>query len=268
MEVSNSTGQNTDYRVSRTGGDISSEGSGTLVRSVRGRVASNDYDVLVPPPGAAWKVEFRVNGELVAKGVVKNPKASVVLVPAEDGAYRVEASVAPLDAFIIYSISEKKWAQKLNEALRENGVSTWLDLVDLGPGTRWQDQIKHAIAATRNIVVVIGPKMKVSDEQRYAWMIALDAVWQDSNKRFIPILLRDAKAPGLIRSSDRPVAAIRVDNPRRDWKRAVADLVKVLKSEADPRDKGEILGITEEDRRRQREFLSYLGEVAESFRRG
>ena len=262
MEVSNSTGQSTDYRVG------ASSGGAPSAQGLKGRLKPGAYDVVKPADARSWKVEFLIDGRVVASKEVKSPKTLVYLVRSETG-YRVVASVAPLDAFITYSAGEKEWARKLEAALKKNGVSTWLDVTRGKPEPPGQDELRKAASEAKNIVVVIGPTKRVSEKQRQEWMAALEAVWRDEGKRLIPLLLQGVEVPGFFRSAaspDRPVTAIRVEDTARGWDRAVADLVKVLKSEADPREKGEIVGTTAEDRRHQQEWFDYLGEVAESFR--
>jgi len=210
-------------------------------------------------------VEFYLGDEILARQVVDSPKASVDLVD-EDGEYRVRMFIPTIDAFITNSIGEQKRAKDLEEALRRHGVSTWLD-------TRRRRlskiELMKVVQDARNFVVLLGPKIGVAEKQRDEWAFALEAVWQDANKRFIPILLEGAKVPAFIRSAaseERPIVPLRIDDPARDWDGAVASLIRILRSEEDPREAGEPVGITEEDRRRQREWLSYLHELAESFR--
>lgn len=59
---------------------------------------------------------------------------------------------------------------------------------------------------------------------------------------------------------------LRIDDPTRDWNDAVASLIRILRSEEDPRKAGGPVGITEEDRWRQREWLAHIHELAESYR--
>jgi hypothetical protein len=172
-----------------------------------------------------------------------------------------------MDAFLSFSASDRKWALKLYDALVAKGLSVWLDK-DVAPATPWTPAIEQAIQSAHNIIVLLGPRQEPSPRERHEWQVALEAVWTSSDKRLIPFLLKDAKLPAFIRSAasaDEPVAAIRVKNPRRDWDRAMSDLVQVLKGEADLRDKGELISTIEEDRFRQRERRSYIRKVAASF---
>ena len=264
MDVSNSTPDSADYRVTSKPG-----GMKTVPPQPRtGLLKPDDYAVEDLPNAESWIVEFMRDGKVIARTEVVSRKASIELIRSGEG-YEVKSSVARIDAFITYSAGEKDWAKRLEADLRENSVSTWLDAASQRRGSQWQEELRRAAFEAKNIVVVIGPTTRVSEKQRQEWGIALEAIWRDSNKRLIPLLLQGVEVPGFFRSAaspDRPVTAIRIENPARDWDRTVADLVKVLKSEADPREKGEIVGTTEEDRRHQREWFAYLRDVAEGFR--
>lgn len=254
MDVSNTTGQNTGYRVIGTG-------ERKILRE--GFLEPNAYVTLKVPKEGQLVVEFRpANGRMIASQVIESPKASVELVD-EGGQKGVHLFVPTIDAFITCSIGEKRRARKLEGVLRRHGVTTWLDTTS---PRRPKAELKKAVQEARNFVVVLGPKVAVTEKQRDEWAFALEAVWQDANKRFIPILLEGAEVPSFIRSAaseERPVVPLRIDNPASDWDDAVASLIRILRSEEDPRKAGEPVGITEEDRRRQREWLSYVREVSD-----
>jgi hypothetical protein len=261
MDITNSTGIDTEYRVTPRQAAKSCE------PGAWNNLGANDYAVVKPLEGGPWTVEFRVRGNGSVSEPVDSPKASVVLVEAV-GAYRVQASVAPIDAFIEYSFSGKSWAEKLDAALRESGVTTWFDARNLLPGDSVRSQLGKAIGEARNLVVLIGPE-ELSEGPRQGprleRMLALEAVWRDPGKRLIPLLLGHPELPTFVRAASswtRPVAAIRVESPSRDWDQAVANLIEVVKSEADPRRKGEVLDTVEEDRRLWKERLGYIKQVA------
>jgi hypothetical protein len=173
-----------------------------------------------------------------------------------------------IDAFITYSPAEETWAARLDADLRRSGVSTWFGADHHGSAAALREQIEKGIADAKNIVVLIGAESAATDRQRFEWMTALEAVWRDSSKRLIAFLLGDAALPGFVRSAvhwSRGTAAIRVDDPSRDWDQAVSGLIKILKSGADLRTTGKVLDTLQEDRRLQRERLSYIRRVAAEF---
>lgn len=230
----------------------------------RSEIAPNDHAVVSLRAPGPWKVLFHIQGRKPLAEVVSSPKASLVLERTR-GKYSVRASVAPIDALITYTPSVKRWAEKLDTALRENGLSTWIDFRDFEAGVSAWEQLEKAIDKTKNIVVLIGRKDDATERQRIAGAVALEAVDKDPNKRIIPLLLSDAELPVFVRAAaywTRPIPAIRAVDPSRDWDRAVADLLEVLKSEVDPRAKGEVIDTAEEDRRLWRERMAYIKHVA------
>jgi hypothetical protein len=173
-----------------------------------------------------------------------------------------------VDAFISYSAADRKWAEKLNQALTASGISTWLDRERVFPAATWRPAIEEAIQAADNTIVLIGPSQKPSLLERHEWQAVVEAIWANTGKRLIPFLLEDAKLPAFVRSTasaDEPIAAIRARNPRRDWNRAVSDLIQVLQGKVDLRDRGELISTIKEDRSERRERLSYIRKVAHSF---
>lgn len=249
MDVSNSTDQDTGYRVIGPGGTV-------VLRE--GFLEPSAYDTIKVTKEGKLIVEFSPrDGRKVSSQVIENPKALVELVD-EDGQTGVRLFVPTIDAFITYSIGEQKRARDLAEALRRHGVSTWLDTKRRRLPKM---ELMKVAQDARNFVVLLGPKMGIAEKQSDEWFVALDAVWRDASKRFIPLLFEGAKVPTFIRSAsseERPVVPLRIDDPTRDWDDAVASLVRILRSEEDPRKAGEPVGITEEDRRRQREWLAHI----------
>ena len=174
-----------------------------------------------------------------------------------------------IDALILYVPSIKKWAEKLDSALRDNDLSTWIDFRDLKSGISAWDQLEEALAQTKNIVALIGAKDDATERQRIAGAVALEALYKDPKKRMIPLLLGNAGLPGFVRAAahwTRPIPSIRIADPARDWAPAVADLIQILRGEADPRTKGEVIDTTEEDRRLWQEHMDYIGRVAAELR--
>ena len=256
MDITNSTGIDTEYRV--TSPAEAAEPDWTIL-------GPNDYAIVTPVKGGPWTVEIRVRGNGAIAEVVDDPRASVVLEETA-GKYRVQSSVAPLDVVLLASPNQQDWAEKLDRALRDSGLSTWSNVRDLDSGLPVRSQLQKAIGDAKNVVAVIGPddSFAVSEQLRPARMIALEAVWRNPGKRLIPLLLGNPELPNFVRSASnwtRRVAAIRA----RDWDRAVSDLIEVLKGKADPRERGEVIDTLEEDRRRFRERLDYIRKVAAEF---
>lgn len=254
MDITNSTGIDTEYRVT-------SPVAGLTEPEWR-RLGPNDYAIVNPREGGPWTIELRVRGNGSIAEVVDNPRASVVLEETA-GKYRVQSSVAPLDVVLLASPNQQEWAEKLDRALRDSGLSTWSSIRNLEPGLPIRSQLEKAVGDAKSVVAVIGPddSFALSEQLRPARMIALEAVWRNPGKRLIPLLLGNPDLPNFVRAASnwtRRVAAIRAEDPARDWDRAVSDLIEVLKGKADPREKGEVIDTLEEDRRRFRERLAEI----------
>lgn len=176
-----------------------------------------------------------------------------------------------MDVFLSYSPADRKWAEKLHSALERQGLTSWLD-TQLRPGEDWLEVMRHALAEAKNIVFLVGSSASVGGAgsfRKAEAQAALETIWGDPEKRFIPILLGDAKLPSFLRSAvpfTSTVEAIRVPNLRRDWSRAVADTIQVLKNEVDLSEKAVEIDTRDEDRALLQERLSYLRQVAASFK--
>jgi TIR domain len=170
-----------------------------------------------------------------------------------------------MQIFISYPLTSRKWAERLAESLREHGFSTWMDTERLKPGDNGRQAIERATRSADAIVVLVGPRREPDDLQRQEWRAALEAGWENPSKPLIPLLLRGAELPTFVRSkfsADEAVPVIRVENPRRDWDRAVNDLIEILKNGTDWGAKSKVPSINAKDRSEQRERLSYIEGMA------
>ena len=255
MDITNATSIDAEYRVTSPRAMRSEESWKSL--------GAHDYAV-VKPQGGPWKVELRVNGGEPVAEVVDSAKASVVL-EEEGGCYRVQASVAIIDAFILYTPSVKEWAEKLDARLRKSGLSTWIDYRDLKTGISLWEQLEKAVSRTDNIVVLAGRKDDATERQRNAGSVALGSIYENPDQRMIPLLLGDAKLPNFVRAAaswtQRPIPSLLIRDPSHDWDRVVSDLVEILQGKAEPQDKGQVIDTSEEDRRLWEERMEYMRQV-------
>jgi len=132
-----------------------------------------------------------------------------------------------MEAFLSYSSADKKLAERLRKELTRDGLSVWWD-EELSPGEKWRHRIEEAIRSADSILVLVGPRDRVDEAQEFTWRVALEAVWRDSSKRLVPILLRGAELPSFVRSgTSGKVRAIQVENSRdvRSVAQAVLDLL-------------------------------------------
>ena len=94
-------------------------------------------------------------------------------------------STAP-EVFISYSRTDTKTMRRLAEALRNRGLTVWVDNEKLTPGNpAWEHEIEKAILACRAVVAVLSPESKRSEWVRRELSFA-----EQHNKRIFPVLIR------------------------------------------------------------------------------
>lgn len=87
MNVSNSTGETTDYRVTAKPGGVPM----APPRPDTGQLGPGEERQLKVSPGQTWTAEFSIDGRVVASAVIGRASARVVLAK-ENGTYRLEVS--------------------------------------------------------------------------------------------------------------------------------------------------------------------------------
>ena len=96
--------------------------------------------------------------------------------------------------FFSYSREDSEFVLRLAKDLRAAGVNIWLDLLDIGPGERWDSAVQTALSSSFQHVLVLSPAAvrseNVMDEISYAL---------DNGKRIIPVLYRDCNTPYRLR---------------------------------------------------------------------
>jgi hypothetical protein len=177
-----------------------------------------------------------------------------------------------MQVFISSSVRSKKWAEKLAEELRGTGISSWLDTAALLPGTHWRQTMEEMLHASKYVVTLFDSSGDVDPVQRRTITEVLNAMWEEGGKRLIPILLRDARLPDFMHSavSQAGVHAIRVSDPRVEWKDAstkVANLIREDKNLANV-DLGEVIQLGEKHKQDQAQRLSYIEAFAQSLKSG
>ena len=92
--------------------------------------------------------------------------------------------------FISYSRTNKDFALELANELRASGFNIWFDLLDIPTGSRWDDEIERALERCEIFMVILTPSSTISDNVKDEIGYAID-----SDKRILPILLKDANVP-------------------------------------------------------------------------
>jgi TIR domain/PAS fold len=162
-----------------------------------------------------------------------------------------------LNVFISHAQQDLRLAQKLSEQLRGHGISTFPSAENLKAGSDWQQEIEKAINLANAVIVLVDPKRQPDNHQRFEWSTALEEAWKDPSKRLIPFLLGNSELPSFL--SHRQV--LRVRNPKKEWGRAVAELIHVLKN--DFTESGEFVSVEQEDPSKRSDRLRDIEEAAQ-----
>jgi GTPase SAR1 family protein len=61
------------------------------------------------------------------------------------------------DVFLCHNSKDKAEVMAIGERLRELGILPWLDIWEIPPGKRWQQELRRAIKSVKTVAVFIGP---------------------------------------------------------------------------------------------------------------
>jgi hypothetical protein len=96
------------------------------------------------------------------------------------------------DCFLCHNTRDKPAVRALTQALKERGISVWLDEEQLTPGWRWQPLVEAGIRGSRCVAVLVGADGLgpwQSEELEAALTRAVE-----TGRPVIPVLLADAPA--------------------------------------------------------------------------
>lgn len=68
---------------------------------------------------------------------------------------KIEAS--DYDVFFCYNTPDRNQVKVIASRLKERGILPWLDVWDVRPGTRWQDELARQITSIKAVAVFLGP---------------------------------------------------------------------------------------------------------------
>ncbi len=161
--------------------------------------------------------------------------------------------------FLSYALPDRELVQKLIDTLEAGGITTCFSARNADAAPEWQ-RIEDAIKAADAVVIVVGAKEEPDRTQQFEWRTALEAQWEEPNKRLIPLLLRKVPLPSFLSGK----RGLRVHDPKREWGKAVEQLLHLLKNEH--LESGEFLATEREAPAKRRARLQYIEEAAESLR--
>ncbi|MFP4323793.1 MAG: toll/interleukin-1 receptor domain-containing protein [Anaerolineales bacterium] len=94
------------------------------------------------------------------------------------------------NVFISYSRRDKDFVQRLDAALREQGLDPWIDWEDIPPSVDWMQEILEGIEAASSFIFVISP-----DSIKSKVCFAEAEHTFTNHKQIVPIVRRDIEMP-------------------------------------------------------------------------
>jgi hypothetical protein len=101
-----------------------------------------------------------------------------------------EEAAAEGSYFLSYSRSDERFALRLANDLRANGIPMWVDQLDIRPSEHWDRAIERAVGACRGIVVILSPRSIASDNVMDEISYAID-----SGKSALPVMIERCVLP-------------------------------------------------------------------------
>jgi hypothetical protein len=92
--------------------------------------------------------------------------------------------------FLSYSRSDEHFALRLAKDVRAQGVTMWVDQLDIRPSEHWDRAIERAVRDCRGLVVILSPRSVVSDNVADEISYAID-----SGKSVLPVMIEKCVLP-------------------------------------------------------------------------
>src|SRR5215510_16408760 len=87
--------------------------------------------------------------------------------------------------FISYSRADKTQQQRIVAELRERGVTVWVDVENLIPGTpAWERELERSIRGCSGVIVLLSPEANNSQ-----WVRREISFTEENDKRIFPVLV-------------------------------------------------------------------------------
>jgi hypothetical protein len=96
--------------------------------------------------------------------------------------------------FFSYGRADAEFVLKLANDLRSEGISLWIDQLDIPAGERWDIAVGNALKASPSLLLVLSPASVASQNVMDEVAFALE-----SNKKIVPVLHRRCDIPFRIR---------------------------------------------------------------------
>lgn len=138
-----------------------------------------------------------------------------------------------MPVFISHSRQNASAALKLCNELNHRNVETWLDVLDLESGAKWEERVSDAIRTAEALIFVMGPGEDIDTGQRFELQQVVEhEFYLESAKPLIPVLIGSVEIPGFLRVRK----SITLDPASMDFAAAAAAVVTALGSPLDTMD--------------------------------
>jgi hypothetical protein len=124
------------------------------------------------------------------------------------------------DVFISYSRKDGEFVSRLEQALRDRGKVLWVDTDDIGPATKWREEIHLGVQASDGVIFVLSPDSVRSPECAKELAQALEL-----KKRIVPVLRREPEAAVPEGLADHNWVYVRAND---DFETGVGKLIEAL----------------------------------------
>jgi hypothetical protein len=100
------------------------------------------------------------------------------------------AGVQTRSYFLSYSRTDERFALRLAQDLRAQGVAMWVDQLDIRPSEHWDRAIERAVRDCSGLVVILSPRSVASDNVADEISYAID-----SGKTVLPVMIEKCVLP-------------------------------------------------------------------------
>lgn len=148
--------------------------------------------------------------------------------------------------FVSYVREDSKPVEELCNALRQNGIRTWIDRNDILPGTRWKASIRSAINEGDYFIACFSSNYirRTITYMNEELTLAIEILRQKPIERawFIPVLLSECDVPDRDIGAGETLSDLQQVHLYEDWTRGLNQILSVIKAglpspEADMSDK-------------------------------
>src|SRR5450755_4118362 len=99
------------------------------------------------------------------------------------------AQELPPEVFLSYSSTDRQTARNLQRLLSDAGVRVWFDEVNIVPGTRWETELRDAMASAEVVLMLVGGHPP-EQWQSFEFRSVLERASSDARFRVVPVLLQ------------------------------------------------------------------------------